>query len=198
MSILARTAKLALLCIGVISALGTLGVDVTAMVTGLGLTGFAVGFALKDIISNSLAGILILIYKPFQRHDRIMVTFCADGFGGARVARRSALYDARATRPTDSDSEREPIHESNYGVPPRGRRKFRARRPARSPAARRFRRHCARRREIAANDSCGGASRIADYFFNSIGNSSILAARMKSFSDSPPIAWVQSSIHTRR
>lgn len=71
--VLSRAAKLSLLAVGVITALGTLGVDVTAMVTGLGLTGFAVGFALKDIISNSLAGILILIYKPFQRQDRISV-----------------------------------------------------------------------------------------------------------------------------
>jgi small-conductance mechanosensitive channel len=73
--VIGRTANLSLICVGVVTALGTLGVDVSAMVTGLGLTGFAVGFALKDIISNLLAGILILIYKPFQRHDRIMVLF---------------------------------------------------------------------------------------------------------------------------
>ena len=71
--VLSRGAKLGLLAVGIVSALGTMGVDVAAMVTGLGLTGFAVGFALKDIISNSLAGILILIYKPFQRQDRIFV-----------------------------------------------------------------------------------------------------------------------------
>ncbi|HEY2149066.1 MAG TPA: mechanosensitive ion channel domain-containing protein [Pirellulales bacterium] len=73
MFVLSRAAKLSLLAVGVITALGTIGVDVTAMVAGLGLTGFAVGFALKDIISNSLAGILILIYKPFQRQDRILI-----------------------------------------------------------------------------------------------------------------------------
>ena len=70
---LSRAVKLTLMAVGLVTALGTLGVDVTAMVTGLGLTGLAVGFALKDIISNSLAGILILIYKPFQRQDRIAV-----------------------------------------------------------------------------------------------------------------------------
>ena len=59
--------------IGLITALGTLGVDVTALVAGLGLTGFALGFALKDIISNLLAGMLILAQKPFQRDDRISV-----------------------------------------------------------------------------------------------------------------------------
>jgi len=35
-------------------------------------------------------------------------------------------------------------------------------------------------------------------YFNSILSWSILAARMKSFSDSPPMAWVQSSTATLR
>jgi small-conductance mechanosensitive channel len=71
--VLSRAAKLSLVAVGVVTALGTLGVDVAAMVTAMGLTGLAVGLALKDVISNSLAGILILIYKPFQRQDRISV-----------------------------------------------------------------------------------------------------------------------------
>ena len=73
MNVFARTCGLALQAIGLITALGTLGVDVTALVAGLGLTGFALGFALKDIISNLLAGMLILAQKPFQRDDRISV-----------------------------------------------------------------------------------------------------------------------------
>ncbi len=76
--LLGRIARVGLLAIGVITACGTLGIDVTALVTGLGLTGFALGFALKDIISNALSGILILIYKPFRRGDRISLT----GFEG--------------------------------------------------------------------------------------------------------------------
>ena len=55
------------------TAIGTIGIDVKALVASLGLTGFALGFALKDIISNSLAGALILFYKPFHRGDHIDV-----------------------------------------------------------------------------------------------------------------------------
>jgi small-conductance mechanosensitive channel len=73
-SFLGRTAKLTFVVCGAVTALGTLGVDVTALVTGLGLTGFAVGFALKDIISNTLSGILILVYKPFRHGDQITVS----------------------------------------------------------------------------------------------------------------------------
>ena len=70
---LARTAYVALIFFGLVTALDTMGIDVAALVAGLGLTGFALGFALKDVISNVLAGVLIIIYKPFVRDDRITV-----------------------------------------------------------------------------------------------------------------------------
>ena len=71
--LLGRTAKNLLILLGFITALGTLGVDVSAMVAGLGLTGFALGFALKDILSNLISGILILLYEPFKLNDSIVV-----------------------------------------------------------------------------------------------------------------------------
>lgn len=72
-NLLGQIAKVTLLITGAITALGTLGVNVTAMVAGLGLTGFALGFALKDALSNLLAGIFLLIYRPFKRGDQIKV-----------------------------------------------------------------------------------------------------------------------------
>ena len=73
-SLFARTAKITVLIFGVITVLGTLGVDVSALVAGLGLTGFALGFALKDIISNAVAGVLVIIYKPIKYNDRVSVS----------------------------------------------------------------------------------------------------------------------------
>ena len=73
LALLTQVAKTALLIVGGVTALGTVGINISALVAGLGLTGFALGFACKDILSNLLAGILILIYRPFQRHDRIAV-----------------------------------------------------------------------------------------------------------------------------
>jgi small-conductance mechanosensitive channel len=72
-NLLRQTAWITLLAMGIISALGTLGIDMAAMIAGLGLTGFALGFALRDIISNLLSGFLLLIYKPFGRSDVIAV-----------------------------------------------------------------------------------------------------------------------------
>ena len=69
----ARSIKITLTLVGIITAIGTLGVDISALVAGLGLTGFAVGFALKDTITNMLSGVLILLYKPFTIKQRIQV-----------------------------------------------------------------------------------------------------------------------------
>jgi small-conductance mechanosensitive channel len=74
--LIATTAKVTILIFGVITALGTLGINVTALVAGLGLTGFGLGFALKDAVSNVLAGVLIILYHPFTVSDRIKVSGC--------------------------------------------------------------------------------------------------------------------------
>ena len=71
--LLASVARVSLLILGLITALGTLGVNILGIVAGLGLTGFALGFALKDSIANLLAGVLILLYRPFEVGDRIDV-----------------------------------------------------------------------------------------------------------------------------
>ena len=72
-NLLARSAYIVLLVVGLVTSLGTLGIDVSAIVASLGLTGFAVGFALKDSISNLLSGVLILIHRPFSVGDSIKV-----------------------------------------------------------------------------------------------------------------------------
>lgn len=81
-SLFARTSSITLIVFGVITALGTLGVDVSALVAGLGLTGFAIGFALKDTISNLLSGVLILLYRPFEIGNRIKIA----GYEGTVVS----------------------------------------------------------------------------------------------------------------
>jgi small-conductance mechanosensitive channel len=69
-----RAVSITLLVFGAVTALGTMGINVSALVAGLGLTGFALGFAFKDILSNLMAGVLILLYRPFGVNDYIIVT----------------------------------------------------------------------------------------------------------------------------
>ena len=72
-NLLGGVVKTALLVFGAVTALGTVGINVSALVAGLGLVGFALGFAFQDFLSNLLAGVLILIYRPFRHNDRIAV-----------------------------------------------------------------------------------------------------------------------------
>lgn len=59
--------------VGLIVAVDALGFEPQTVVTGLGLTGLALGFALKDIISNFVSGLLILALRPFELGDQIVV-----------------------------------------------------------------------------------------------------------------------------
>jgi len=53
--------------------LGNFGVNVTAFVTGLGIIGFIVGFATKDIFANLAAGLMIMCARPFKVDDHVHV-----------------------------------------------------------------------------------------------------------------------------
>lgn len=59
--------------LGIIVAVDALGWDPQATATGLGLTGLALGFALKDVLSNFVSGILLLASRPFEVGDQIVV-----------------------------------------------------------------------------------------------------------------------------
>ena len=72
-SVIAGIIKNVIVIMGFITALGTMGVNVSAIVAGLGLTGFAFGFAFKDMLSSFISGIMIFIYQPFQLGDEIEV-----------------------------------------------------------------------------------------------------------------------------
>jgi small conductance mechanosensitive channel len=72
-SLISRVVSILIVVLGAITALGTIGINISAVVAGLGLTGFAIGFAFKDSISNLLAGILLLIYRPFKLKDYITI-----------------------------------------------------------------------------------------------------------------------------
>jgi small conductance mechanosensitive channel len=72
-ALLSQSVKVGLLLLGIVSALGTVGINVAPLVAGFGLTGLALGLALKEVLSNATAGFLILLYKPFKRDDQIAV-----------------------------------------------------------------------------------------------------------------------------
>lgn len=55
------------------TTLGTLGLDTSPLIAGVGITGLTIGFALRDIASNYLSGMLMLLNRPFRRGHYIVV-----------------------------------------------------------------------------------------------------------------------------
>ncbi|NBV40898.1 mechanosensitive ion channel [bacterium] len=53
------------------TVLENIGISVGPLLATVGVTGIALGFAVKDIVSNIMCGILIIIYRPFKAGDKI-------------------------------------------------------------------------------------------------------------------------------
>ena len=54
-------------------ALDVLGINVMPFIAGAGVAGIAIGFAAKDTLSNLIAGILLIIDRPFEIGDFIVI-----------------------------------------------------------------------------------------------------------------------------
>ena len=71
MSLIRVMVSVAAFAIAVILILDNLGVNVTALVAGLGIGGIAIGLAAQGIFSDLFAALSILFDKPFKRGDMI-------------------------------------------------------------------------------------------------------------------------------
>jgi small conductance mechanosensitive channel len=60
--------------LGTIVALGVLGLDFATLVGTLGLTSVAIGFSLRDVLSNYFSGIVLLASRPFRLGDQIVLS----------------------------------------------------------------------------------------------------------------------------
>ncbi|EPE2682669.1 mechanosensitive ion channel domain-containing protein [Vibrio alginolyticus] len=55
--------------IGIMVGLSQLGLNLAPILTGFGIAGVIIGFALQDTLSNFAAGMMLLIYRPFDVGD---------------------------------------------------------------------------------------------------------------------------------
>lgn len=68
-----KSAAIAIYTLGGFSLLGTLGVDTKPLVAGLGVGGFTVGFALRDVATNFVSGVLLVLQRPFEKGNMLRV-----------------------------------------------------------------------------------------------------------------------------
>jgi small-conductance mechanosensitive channel len=86
--LLSKTLRATLLTLAVIVALGSVGIDLTAFAVFSGAVGVGVGFGLQKIVSNLIAGIILLLDRSIKPGDVVEVggTFGWVNSLGARYA----------------------------------------------------------------------------------------------------------------
>ncbi|NWG75201.1 MAG: mechanosensitive ion channel [Rubrivivax sp.] len=64
--LITRIGRLLVLAFAAVIALGTIGVNIMALVTGIGVLGVGLSLATQGVLSNLVAGLLIIFTKPFR------------------------------------------------------------------------------------------------------------------------------------
>ena len=68
-----RVASVGLWAVIFLTAANELGINVTGIVAALGIVGLAMAFAAQDTIENIIAGIFLMVDRPFREGDRILL-----------------------------------------------------------------------------------------------------------------------------
>lgn len=71
--LIARVVNLIIWAFAVISILQTFGFNLTPILTGLGVSGVVLGFALQESIASFFAGFLIALNAPFKKGDYVTI-----------------------------------------------------------------------------------------------------------------------------
>ncbi|SMF43671.1 small conductance mechanosensitive channel [Alteromonadaceae bacterium Bs31] len=66
--LLSMTSRI-IMMLGLLVALAQMGVSLGPVLAGMGVVGFVVGFALQDTLGNFAAGVMILMYRPYDVGD---------------------------------------------------------------------------------------------------------------------------------
>ena len=66
-----RFVRVLVMALGVMLAMAYLGIEIAPLLAGAGVVGLALSLAAKDTLSNLIAGVLLIMDRPFQVGDRI-------------------------------------------------------------------------------------------------------------------------------
>lgn len=75
--LLTRVAWLVIMAMFVMVALGTLGIAVAPLIALMSVAGVGVGLAMQGVLSNLVAGLLIILTKPFRVGEYIQIIGCS-------------------------------------------------------------------------------------------------------------------------
>jgi small conductance mechanosensitive channel len=72
--LLVRVLRIVVIAVAFVAALDKLGVQITPLIAGIGVAGVGIGFAFQGVLSNIIAGLTIIVTKPFRVGEYIKVT----------------------------------------------------------------------------------------------------------------------------
>ena len=113
--LLRKSAKCFVILVGVISIGNALTLDMKGLIAGLGIGGLALALAAKDTISNLFGSLTVILDRPFQIGDWIVVNNKIEGIVeevGLRSCRIRTFYNSLITIP---NGELTNAHIDNYG-----------------------------------------------------------------------------------
>ncbi|MCW8130969.1 MAG: mechanosensitive ion channel family protein [Planctomycetota bacterium] len=118
-----KTLKTFVVVVGIVFVAGNLGINITALLAGLGLGGIAFALAAKDTVENLFGSITVLLDRPFQIGDWVVIgevegTVEEVGFRSTRIR---TFYNSLVTIP---NSKLVNSSVDNYGA--RVKRRIRA------------------------------------------------------------------------
>lgn len=71
--LVSKGASISFFSLGTMSVLSTIGLDLTPLLAGFSVLGFAASFAAKDIATNLFCGFLLVFQKPFKTGDFVRI-----------------------------------------------------------------------------------------------------------------------------
>jgi len=87
--LLVRVVRVIVMLFALVVALDKLGFQVAPLVAGIGVAGLGIGIALQGVLSNVVAGMNIIVTKPFRVGEHIAVASVAPGSSASRSPSRS-------------------------------------------------------------------------------------------------------------
>lgn len=102
--LLQRTAKVFLAAMGLIYVANAFSIEIMPLLTGLGIGGLAVAFAAKDTIENFFGSVSVILDRPFEIGDWIVVNDVEGTVEdlGFRSTRIRTFYNSLVTMPNAS------------------------------------------------------------------------------------------------
>ena len=72
-TLIVRVVKLLIFVLTAVIALDKFGMEVTPLVTGIGVAGVGIGLAMQGVLGNLVAGLFIILVKPFRVGEYIEI-----------------------------------------------------------------------------------------------------------------------------